>query len=178
MSDHTNYHPADDPARHPELLEWLTERQAAFPHWAENTGGADRFDFTPASLDVLDGLIRETFDSSEDIDSRRRRDDFVQGAVWYVGEMMCREHGMVWKYTPEPLDDGTFPPLFDPADTPALDTPCVALPDAGPYEGFYPLNILRRILIDEDETGMPVDERLVDFLDPDHLKDEDDEDEE
>lgn len=171
MSAHTN------PAEHPELLVWLAERRSAFVRWADGAGGRERFDFTTASLDMLDDLIRETFDSSEDIDSPRRRDDFVQGAVWYVGEMMCGKHGMVWHYTSEPLDDGTYPPLFDPADTPALDTPCVAFPDAGPYEGFYPLNILRRMLIDEDETGMPVDERLVDVLHPDYLKDdEDDED--
>ncbi|MGW9171369.1 hypothetical protein [Streptomyces decoyicus] len=53
----------------------------------------------------------------------------------------------------------------------------MTFPDAGPYEGFYPLNILRRMLIDEDETGIPVDERLVDILDPAYLTDEDDEEE-
>ncbi|MFD0167937.1 hypothetical protein ACFVJH_27920 [Streptomyces decoyicus] len=175
MADHAN--PALDATQHPELLVWLAERRSACPHWAEQAGGADRFDFTPGSLDTLDDLVRETFDSPEDIDSQRRRDDFVQGAVWYVGEMMCRRHGMVWQYTPEPLDDGTYPPLFDPTGTPALDTPCVAFPDAGPFAGFYPLNILRRMLIDEDETGMPVDERLVDVLDPAYLTDEDDDEE-
>ncbi|MER6142033.1 hypothetical protein ABT174_18640 [Streptomyces sparsogenes] len=170
MSDPMN--PTTGPARHPELVAWLTERLQAFPHWAHRAGGTDLFDFTPASLGVLDDLIRETFDDADDIDSATRLGDFVQGAVWYVGEMMCRTHGMVWQYTPEPLDDGTFPPLFDPADTPALDTPSVAFPGAAPSEGFYPLNILRRMLIDEDEIGMPVDDRLVDVLDPDYLKDD------
>jgi hypothetical protein len=174
MSDDVN--PTEHPTRHPELMAWLLERQNTFPSWADQAGGAALFDFTPASLDVLDTLIRETASGLDQL-TEQRRTPFVQGAVWYVGEMMCRTHGMVWRYTPEPLDEGGYPPLFDPADTPALDTPSVAFPDAGPDEAFYPLNILCRILEDEDSSGMPIDERLVDVLDPAYLKDDEDDDE-
>ncbi len=181
MTDHA--HHGTDPARHPELLAWLAERQAAFPRWAEDAGGVERFDFSPASLDVLDDLLRQTFGTDAEI-AAQRREPFVQGAVWYLGEVVCRERGTVWKYEPDTADDQEPAPLFDPADRPGvLDTPCVSLPSDGPERGLYPLNVLRRMLMEKDALGNPIDERLVDALDDDYLDDgfdddfdEDDED--
>ncbi|MGG7575327.1 hypothetical protein [Streptomyces sirii] len=156
MTAHTD-HPAD-PARHPELLAWLDERRRAFPSWAENTGHAGRLDFAPASLGVLDHLVRQTAGSSEQITTDRLT-PFIQGAVWYVGEVFCHHKGMVWKYQADA--DYGYAPLFARENrTSILDTPCVGLPDDEPDRGLYPLNMLRRLLIDEDEMGMPVDATL------------------
>ncbi|MCM2413086.1 hypothetical protein [Streptomyces sp. RKAG290] len=175
MNDHADH--GSDPARHPELLAWLTERQTAFADWAREAGGADRFDFGRSSLDVLDALLRESFDTDAEI-AAQRRGPFVQGAVWYLGEVICRERGTVWKYEPDTTADGAAAPLFDPADRAGvLDTPCVSLPADGPERGLYPLNVLRRMLMEKDALGNPIDEHLVDALEEGYLDDEFDEDE-
>ncbi|MYT33701.1 MULTISPECIES: hypothetical protein [unclassified Streptomyces] len=159
-----------DPTRHPELLAWLSERQQAFTQWAQQAG-VDRLDFSPGSLNVLEELLRESFASDEEIRAQRL-EPFVQGAVWYLGEVVCRAKGMVWKYERDvdAPDTATMPPLFGPsAPTGVLDTPCVSFAEDGPERGLYPLNVLCRTLITEDELGEPVDERLVDALADDYL---------
>lgn len=154
-----------DPTRHPDLLGWLAERRDAHERWAEQTSFADALDFTPASLGVLDRLVRETANSMEEITDRRMT-PFVQGAVWYVGEVFCRHRKMVWKYIPD-LVSGTLEPFFGAAgETSALDHPCVGAPD-DPESHLYPLNMLRRILLTEDEVGDPVEETLLSiYADP------------
>lgn len=165
-----------DPTRHPDLLRWLGERQGAHGRWAEQTSHADVLDFTPASLGVLDGLVRETAHSMEEITARRMT-PFVQGAIWYVGEVFCRHQAMAWKYIPD-IVSGELEPFFGAAgETSALDHPCVGVPD-DPESYLYPLNMLRRILLTEDEVGDPVEETLLSiFANPfDEDFDEDDED--
>jgi hypothetical protein len=106
-------------------------------------------------------------------------DPFIQGAVWYLGEVICRERGTVWKYEPDTTTSQAAAPLFDPADRPGvLDTPCVSLPADSPERGLYPLNVLRRMLMEKDALGNPVDERLVDALEGDYLDDDFDEEDE
>ncbi|MFF4210779.1 hypothetical protein ACFYZE_15760 [Streptomyces sp. NPDC001796] len=165
-----------DPTRHPELLAWLHGRRQAFDQWAQQTG-AERLDFRPDSLNELEDLLRERFQSDAELRARRL-DPFVQGAVWYLGEVICRAKGMVWKFERDVdhADTAAMPPLFGP-DTPpgVLDTPCVSFPEDGPERGLYPLNILCRTLIAKDELGEPVDEHLVDALADDYLDDEFDE---
>ncbi|MEU1665277.1 hypothetical protein ABZ547_16960 [Streptomyces sparsogenes] len=56
----------------------------------------------------------------------------------------------------------------------ALDHPCVGAPN-GPESYLYPLNMLRRILLTEDEVGNPVEETLSSiFANPFDEDDEDD----
>jgi len=171
---------AHDPTRHPDLLAWLTERQEAFDAWAGQTGAAGRLDFGAGSLDVLEVRLRETFASDAEVRARRL-DPFVQGAVWYLGEVICRVRGTVWKYERD-VDlaaDVPMPRLFGPeAPAAVLDTPCVALPEDGPDRALYPLNLLCRSLITQDELGEPVEDHLRDALAEDYLDDEDDFDEE
>ncbi|MFD8588323.1 hypothetical protein ACFV1B_02005 [Streptomyces sp. NPDC059637] len=164
-----------DPTRHPDLLRWLGERQDAHERWAEQTSFADVLDFTPASLGVLDNLIRETANSMEEVTDRRMT-PFIQGAIWYMGEMFCRHQKMVWKYIPD-IVSGELEPFFNAAgETSALDHPCVGAPD-DPESHLYPLNMLRRILITEDSVGNPVEETLSTiFANPFAEDDEDDED--
>ncbi|POX53456.1 hypothetical protein [Streptomyces sp. Ru72] len=167
-----------DPTRHPELLAWLHGRRQAFDQWAQQAG-ADRLDFSPDSLNELENLLRETFQSDAELRAQRL-DPFVQGAVWYLGEVICRTKGMVWKFERDvdAADTAAMPPLFGPDAPPGtVDTPCVSFLEDGPERGLYPLNILCRTLIDKDELGEPVDEHLVDALADDYLDDEFDEDE-
>ncbi|MFS4093993.1 hypothetical protein [Streptomyces sp. AF1A] len=172
----TSAHHGMDPTRHPELLAWLAERREAFSAWAGQMGAADRLDFGAGSLDVLEARLRAVFGSDAEVRARRL-DPFVQGAVWYLGEVICRTRGMVWKYERD-VDlpaDAPMPRLFAPqAPSGVLDTPCVALPADGPDRALYPLNILCRALIARDEMGRPVDEHLADALADDYLDHESD----
>ncbi|EHR52451.1 hypothetical protein SacmaDRAFT_4263 [Saccharomonospora marina XMU15] len=144
--------------RHPDLLRWLGERQDAHERWAEQTSFASALDFTPASLGIVDELIRESANSMEELTDQRMT-PFIQGAIWYVGEVLCRHRKMVWKYIPD-IVSGELEPFFDAAgETSALDHPCVGAPD-DPESYLYPLNMLRRILLTEDEVGNPVEETL------------------
>ncbi|TQL69006.1 hypothetical protein FB381_2907 [Nocardioides albertanoniae] len=145
--------PTDDPARHPDLLTWLEERRAAHPAWARSTGSGDELDLTPSSLDALDRLVRD-FADAPGVISEARTSPFLQGALWYLGEVFCRHAGMTWKYQPDPILGPV--PLFGLDTLPGLDSPCVSLPEDEPERGLYPLNLLRRILIDEDEMGEPM----------------------
>ncbi|MFF5015559.1 hypothetical protein [Streptomyces sp. NPDC001165] len=184
MSEHTD--DAHDPQRHPELLVWLAERQAAFEHWARTNGGAERWDFGPASLEPLEELVRERFGTLEDVFGVRRG-EFVQGAVWYLGETVRRARGLVWKYEPMILDEtAPAPRLFAPVhQNGTVDTPCVSPAGADESAGQYPLNMLSRLLMKHDEIGTPLEYHLVEALeepdddfedfegDEDHEDDED-----
>ncbi|MFF8603178.1 hypothetical protein ACF065_32635 [Streptomyces sp. NPDC015232] len=171
-----------DATRHPDLLVWLAERRDAFESWARDAGGVDRFDFSDASLDALEELVRGRFAAPEEI-TAQRRSPFVQGAVWYIGETLCRRRaGWVWSFEPD-VGFGLLPAFYPAVPDPALlDTPCVGAPGAEPGEHWYPLNTLRRLLVAEDEFGDPVDERLVGMVegwyDEEDDEDEDDDEEE
>lgn len=73
--------------RHPWLVAWLADRAEAFPQWTVDHPGP--WDFTPESLDALEKLVQSHGLSS---------DEFVEGAVWYLGEVACRHRGARWKY--------------------------------------------------------------------------------
>ncbi|WP_432142502.1 hypothetical protein [Streptomyces sp. bgisy084] len=168
-----------DSTRHPDLLAWLTERQTGFGRWAHEAGGVALFDYSNASLDALEDLVREAYTETEEI-TQQRRSLFVQGAVWYLGEVLCRRKGWVWKFEPD-FDTGEVPPFYGETEAPGLlDAPCVGAPGAGPGEHWYPLNALRRLFTEDDEVGNPVDERLVGMVEGwyDDEGDEDDEDDE
>ncbi|MEI5136015.1 hypothetical protein RB199_32165 [Streptomyces libani] len=163
-----------DSTRHPDLLAWLTERQTGFEHWAHEAGGVTLFDFSNASLDALEDLVREAYTKTDEI-TQQRRTPFIQGAVWYIGEVLCRRKGWVWKFEPD-FNTGEVPPFYGEAEAPGLlDTPCVGAPEAGPGEHWYPLNTLRRLLAEDDELGNPIDERLVGMVEVGWYDDEDDE---
>ncbi|MGW2742289.1 hypothetical protein [Streptomyces sp. NPDC001450] len=177
MSEHTDN--AHDPQRHPELLVWLAERQAAFEHWARTDGGAQRWDFGPDSLELLEELVRGRFATLEDVYDARRG-EFVQGAVWYLGETVRRARGLVWKYEPMILDEtAPAPRLFAPVyQNGTIDTPCVSPADADETAGQYPLNMLCRLLMEHDEIDAPLDYHLAEALEDPDEDDEDGEDDE
>ncbi|WP_030414830.1 hypothetical protein [Streptomyces sp. NRRL S-1448] len=61
-----------DSPLHPDLLVWLTERQADFARWGHEAGGVTRFDLSDASLDVLEDLVGATYTEMEEITQQRR----------------------------------------------------------------------------------------------------------
>ncbi|WP_187363776.1 hypothetical protein [Streptomyces piniterrae] len=160
MTDRTDDTPA--PQRHPELLEWLSKRSSAFEHWARATGTPELWDFSPTSLDALEDLLRRTYTSDEEV-SEERCGEFVQGAVWYVGEVACRSSGVVWRYEPFACDGEPLPSLF--AETYAagsVDTPCVSPTGDCTEDRLYVMAAIYRLFLTHDEVDNPIDERLCD----------------
>ncbi|MER5850387.1 hypothetical protein ABT126_25910 [Streptomyces sp. NPDC002012] len=173
MADRTDHGVA--PQTHPELLAWLTERAQNFEHWAEATSTPGTWDFSPQSLDPLEDLVRSQYDS----DAARlaaRRDAFLQGACWYIGEVLCRARGAVWKFEPFAVKGAELPSLFGEADpSGVIDDPCVGAPGEDTEEAIHPMGAVHGLFSTEDELGNPIEQHLSDVLGD---FDEDDEDEE
>ncbi|MFE0193049.1 hypothetical protein [Streptomyces sp. NPDC058989] len=107
VKDHT---PGMDPDpkrdQHPWLTGWLAEREQHFAVWAEETGRpAGTWDFSPASLDALEALVRERF-TTKDAFKTAKEGAFLQGACWYVGEVARRDRGAAWAYR-DPIEGNT-----------------------------------------------------------------------
>ncbi|BFU45173.1 hypothetical protein [Krasilnikovia sp. MM14-A1004] len=83
----------------PWLSDWLAEREKAFPAWAADSGvDPETWDFTPGSVDVLETVVRHHLPTEQAFTDPRRH-DFVQGAVWYFGEVARRaKQGARWQY--------------------------------------------------------------------------------
>ncbi|MCX4550869.1 hypothetical protein [Streptomyces sp. NBC_01500] len=83
----------------PRLNGWLAEQRSAFPAWREQAPGA--WDFTPASVDRLEELVRGAFSSYEEADAASDG-PLLQVAAWYLGEVQVRGHGAEWRCAPAP----------------------------------------------------------------------------
>ncbi|MFF3844129.1 hypothetical protein [Streptomyces sp. NPDC002328] len=88
------------------LQGWLADRQAAHPDWARRLSGvgavsmagageAREWDFSPDSLDALERQVRERYRTLADFDADREG-PFLQGAVWYLGQVICLHHDSTW----------------------------------------------------------------------------------
>jgi hypothetical protein len=84
----------------PWLTNWLATREQRFADWALDTGRADELDFSPESLTALEQVVRGRIPSKaalrESVD-----DEFVQGAIWYLGEIARRHRNAQWRYRPD-----------------------------------------------------------------------------
>lgn len=83
------------------LQRWLTERQAQFPAWVRDCGGSGAeavWDFSPESLDVLEGLVIERGAIPEQLLEDEQNAPFVDGALWYFGEVLRRKRPLPWEY--------------------------------------------------------------------------------
>ncbi|TVT41038.1 hypothetical protein FNH05_23075 [Amycolatopsis rhizosphaerae] len=90
------------------LRDWLAERERAFPAWAASHGPADRWDFSPDSIDALATVVREETPTEELFRSPERA-EFAEGAAWYWGEVLRRARPSRWEYTPgEPDEHSPF----------------------------------------------------------------------
>ncbi|MFC9622206.1 hypothetical protein ACFTXM_20155 [Streptomyces sp. NPDC056930] len=162
MADRTDRGVA--PQAHPDLLAWLTERAQRFEQWAEATGTPGTWDFSPQSLDALEDLIRSQYDSDAE-SLTARRGTFLQGACWYIGEVVCRTQGAVWKFEPFAVKGAELPPLFGEANPSGIvDDPCVGVPGEDTEEAIYPMGAVHGLFSTEDELGNPTTQRLSDLL--------------
>ncbi|MFF0387425.1 hypothetical protein ACFYS8_01890 [Kitasatospora sp. NPDC004615] len=91
----------EDPAwrDNPRLNDWLAAGRAAFPAWAELTGGG--WGFGTDSLARLERVIRERYPDREQADADWNG-SFLTAAAWYLGEVHVRNYGALWQCSPEP----------------------------------------------------------------------------
>ena len=80
------------------LRRWLAEREAQFPTWVRDYGGDAEWDFSPESLDALENLVIERGAVPEQLLEDARNAPFLDGAVWYLGEVLRRKCALLWEY--------------------------------------------------------------------------------
>ncbi|MDW5324076.1 hypothetical protein [Plantactinospora sp. KLBMP9567] len=90
---------SDAASTDPWLTQWLTVRARAFPEWSAATGRADELDFSPESLLTLEQVVRRRIPNKDALRGPVD-DDFVQGAIWYIGEIARRHRDAHWRYHP------------------------------------------------------------------------------
>lgn len=90
---------------------WLAERGAQFPVWANHYGGDAVWDFSPDSLDALEELVVQQAPTPEQLLDEERNAPFVDGAVWYLGEVLRRGRSLPWEYTRGVTSDPTVGPV-------------------------------------------------------------------
>ncbi|ORB76290.1 tetratricopeptide repeat protein [Mycobacterium scrofulaceum] len=78
---------------------WLAERGAQFPVWAGHHGGEAVWDMSPESLDALEELVIQKAPTPEQLLDEEHNAPFVDGAVWYLGEVLRRGRALPWQYT-------------------------------------------------------------------------------
>jgi hypothetical protein len=117
------------------LDAWLADREAAFPRWAADHHRPGGWDFSAESLHDLETLLLGEMDSDADMLADKNR-DLVDGATWYLGEIMVRVRGGKWYYTDGEPD----------ASNPWVGRPYVrrSFEDGG--DAIPPLSMLRFLL--------------------------------
>ncbi|MER6305878.1 hypothetical protein [Streptomyces sp. NPDC001657] len=132
----------------PALTAWLDERSKALPAWAEGAfNGAWRGHFHPDTLDWLETVVRQRFATVEEFDAARD-DPFVQGACWYLGEVIRRVKGAVWQYIPFDPDAGPGAPGS--RESPWTEVPFIDQPDKRVGGAAIPLGCLRELFLEEN----------------------------
>ena len=133
----------------PELAAWLARQETDFPAWAEATGTPQTWDFSPASLDALEAIVRERYADDRAIDDAQDS-TFVQVATWYVGEIGRRVNdGAAWHYLP--ADPAALPGAAGSPQSGWTRTPRIALGPAVETPVLLPLNALRALLAEPEE---------------------------
>jgi hypothetical protein len=77
------------------LDKWLIRQHRGFPEWAARYGGD--WDYTPESVDRLTALVGRITPTSADFQDPAHA-DFVDGASYYLGEMLRRGYPSRWVY--------------------------------------------------------------------------------
>jgi hypothetical protein len=93
---------ADDPepSRPTEfLVTWLAKRERSFPRWLRDyASDSSAFDFAPGSLAALGEVVRQTMPGGRADFDRPEHREFVEGATWYLGEVVRRATDVGWRY--------------------------------------------------------------------------------
>jgi hypothetical protein len=87
----------DSPAASTELNGWLTARQQGFAGWASRYPGT--WDYSPDSIDAVTELAFKLTPTTDEFNDPANA-DFVEGASWYVGEVLLRSVAARWVHRP------------------------------------------------------------------------------
>ncbi|MFE0374193.1 hypothetical protein ACFW1M_01150 [Streptomyces inhibens] len=146
--------------KHPRLAQWLTLRQDGFAAWVEETGqGAGVWDFSPASLDILGRLVLDRYTTQDQI-SADEESSFIQGAIWYIGEVAVRHKNGNWTYRDAP--DGV--PREEVEKNIYLERPFINQPSIRKGRAGVPFYYLRATVRDDDATDLS--QRIAHLKDP------------
>jgi hypothetical protein len=146
---------------HPWPARWLAARTAGFDAWAADTdSGMDTWDFSPDSLIPLGRLLIQRYGTRRKLEVCAA-EPFVEGALWYVGEVAVRHRAGAWEYR-EP-GEGTSP------DDPYAGKPFVNQPTLREGGADAPIDALMVTLDEGDEAVLR--ERLDWFKDPAEVED-------
>ena len=110
------------------LRHWLAERERSWPRWSRDLPGG-HWDFSPGSLDALQALVAGQVPAGTDLATLEHQ-PLVDGAVWYLGEVVRRATGARWEYHhgDQALDQRCGRPLLEWPDPAAGDlVPLLAL---------------------------------------------------
>jgi len=112
----------------PQLREWLGAQEAAFPAWAAATG--QDWDFSPASVDRLEELVRGAYAGYDEI-AAAEGTPAVTVPAWYFGEVHNRHYGTRWERRPGEGDARPFVrvPFKEPEEDLYGDEPYVPATD-------------------------------------------------
>ncbi|MQY22649.1 hypothetical protein [Nocardia macrotermitis] len=79
------------------IATWVAERRSTFEQWTRTYGPDGTWDFGPESLDTLESLLLQQTPLPKDLRDPAHR-EFVQGAAWYLGEVVRRIGGGDWVF--------------------------------------------------------------------------------
>lgn len=82
-----------------QLSDWSNRCYSIYYYtWADEAGGGiEHWNFQPESLDTMEALLRENFQTVEDY-NRVADEPFWMQAAWYVGEYVVRRKRAQWQY--------------------------------------------------------------------------------
>lgn len=119
----------------PRLTAWLAERARDFGHWVAAYAADDSWDFSAGSLPALEDLVRRVTPTAGALYDPSRR-DFVEGATWYLGEVMRRGLGGRWNFEDRLSDGRNFPFVERIGAWESTSTPALALENALGRPGY------------------------------------------
>ncbi|MEU4339925.1 hypothetical protein AB0H00_01460 [Nocardia sp. NPDC023852] len=141
------------------LASWTATCEQRFPTWVERYGGGFTWDFSPESLDSLDVVIRRTTRTPADLLVDGQNAAFLNGAAWYLGEVLCRGKDMHWHYNGRWMMDC----YVKKEDSNIWHTPAIEL--ARVFENFGQ-GVLRRLVFGGEATS-PTDGAAI--VQPDRM---------
>jgi hypothetical protein len=112
------------------LAGWLARRGEAFPGWVATYAPDSAWDFSPGSLPALQDLVRRVTPTRAALHDPANR-DFVDGAAWYLGEVMRRGMGGRWN-----SNDGDLPYVEQLGPWDSTSIPMIALENALERPGY------------------------------------------
>jgi hypothetical protein len=127
----TQADPSGDPPPSEQLETWLRRQEAAFARWAAEHPEGEPWDFSPRSIEALEGVLLSTMAAGE-VAGPDAGHPVIETAAWYFGEALIRNRDGRWTLTPgEPGTDSLTrgrpvvrPP--DPDRSPVVPTVAVA----------------------------------------------------